>query len=277
MAVYAIGDVQGCYDQLCRLLDRIDFDERRDTLWFCGDLVNRGPKSLKTLRFVHGLGKSARCVLGNHDLHLIGCAWSGRKSNGNDTLNAILRAGDRDELIEWLARQPFVHADEERRALLVHAGVPPYWSPRKLIRRAAKLKKHWRSELGDRLRAPAPTRWERGMDRAEKLHYTLGALTRMRFVDVKGRLNYVHKGGLESSRAGLHPWYDFLHAKWDRWRIYFGHWSTLGQTDRPNVIALDTGCVWGGRLTAVRVTRKPSGTLRTACIRCDKPGRRRSA
>lgn len=269
MATYAIGDVQGCYDQLQRLLARLDFDERRDTLWFCGDLVNRGPKSLKTLRFIRELGDSAISVLGNHDLSLIEQVRAGHRPR-NGTLHSIFTASDRDELIDWLAALPFCHIDKKRRAVLVHAGVPPGWTPRQLAKRAAKLHSHWYAALHDSLRASPPRQWHRDLDPQKKLRYTLAALTRMRYVEADGRLNFALKGGPSGKPDGLYPWYDFLHKAWHDYRIYFGHWSTLRETGLDNVIALDTGCVWGGRLSAVRVTKKGGKAPRYTCVQCNE-------
>ena len=270
MTIYAIGDVQGCYDPLRRLLDKLDFDERRDTLWFCGDIVSRGPRSLKTLRFIHGLGDAAVTVLGNHDVNLINLYWTGRAPRRADNLTQILRAADAEELIEWLAARPFTHFDSERRAALVHAGVPPGWTPQQLMRRAAKLKQFWQRELLDTLHVPPPTRWSASLGRRKKLRYTLAALTRMRFCDDDGTLRFDAKGHPRLYQGEVLPWFDFLHDAWRGYQVYFGHWSTLGDANDRDVISLDTGCVWGRQLTAVRVPKKVRNVIDYECVSCRK-------
>ncbi len=268
MGVYAIGDIQGCYDPLMRLLDKIDFDERRDTLWLCGDLVSRGPRSLKTLRFVRDLGAAAVTVLGNHDINLIDLSWSGLRPRPNDRLAPILKAHDGEELVDWLSERPFVHIDKTRRAALVHAGVPPGWTPGQLARRAAKLKRHWQYELLDNVRVPPPLRWSASLGRRKKLRYTLAALTRMRFCDADGTLRFDAKGHPSLYRGNAQPWFDFLDPSWRAYRVYFGHWSTLGDAPHRNVVSLDTGCVWGRELTAVRVSKKPRNVIEYDCVSC---------
>lgn len=270
MAVFAIGDVQGCYDALCRLLDKLKFDERRDTLWFCGDIVSRGPSSLKTLRFIRDLGESAVTVLGNHDINLINLAYSGARPRPNDRLQPVLTAHDRDELIHWLESRPFVHVDDERRAVLVHAGVPPGWTLRQLRGRAEKLQRLWLDELLGEVRYPPPLVWRDSMDRRRKLRYTLSALTRMRFCGDDGELRFDAKGHPDDYDGGVKPWFDFLHPEWNGRQIYFGHWSTLGDVHDRDVVSLDSGCVWGRALTAVKVPRKPRNLIEYECVSCAK-------
>ncbi|MFK8015148.1 MAG: symmetrical bis(5'-nucleosyl)-tetraphosphatase [Gammaproteobacteria bacterium] len=268
MTVYAIGDVQGCYDPLRRLLDKLDFDERRDTLWFAGDIVSRGPRSLKTLRFIYDLGNAAVTVLGNHDVNLIHLYWSGRSPRPADKLNPILQAHDAEELIEWLGAQPFAHFDAQRHAALVHAGVPPGWTPEQLKRRANKLQRYWQTELLDHWRVPSPTRWSRTLGRRKKLRYTLAALTRMRFCDSDGALRFDAKGHPRLYGGEVQPWFDHLHGAWRGYQVYFGHWSTLGDANHRDVISLDTGCVWGRQLTAVRVPKKVRNLIDYECVSC---------
>ena len=270
MAVYAIGDVQGCYDALRRLLDRLDFDEKRDTLWFAGDLVSRGPRSLQTLRFVRKLGAAAVTVLGNHDVNLIDCAYTGRTPRPDDRLTAVLAARDADELVDWLARRPFVHVDAQRRAVLVHAGVPPGWTPGQLGARARRLETSWRSEFLGQLRAPPPLIWRKSLSRRNKLRFTLNALTRMRYCDVDGVLRYDAKGHPSQYDSFIRPWYAFLHPEWKDHQVYFGHWSTLGDAPHSGVTSLDTGCVWGRQLTAVKVPARPRRLIEYECVSCAK-------
>lgn len=270
MAVFAIGDVQGCYDALHRLLDKLKFDERRDTLWFCGDIVSRGPSSLKTLRFIRQLGDAAVTVLGNHDVNLIHLAHTGATPRPNDRLSPILGAYDRDELIDWLERRPFVHIDRQRRAALVHAGVPPGWTLNQLRVRAGKLHRQWRRELLGEVRYPPPLVWRDNLDRRSKLRYTLSALTRMRFCGDEGELRFDAKGHPDDYDGGVHPWFDFLHPDWHDKQIYFGHWSTLGDVHDRDVVSLDTGCVWGRSLTAVKIPRKPRNLIEYECVSCAK-------
>lgn len=255
MTVFAIGDVQGCFDQLQRLLDRLRFKPDRDRLWFCGDLVNRGPRSLEVLRFVRSLGDGAVTVLGNHDLYLISSAREpGMIKGRNDTLAPVLQARDSDKLLNWLAKRPFFHYDEKHAAALVHAGIPPGWSRRQTKKRAARLHKRWRKSILDSLREPPPRRWHPRLSAIDKDRFTCAALTRMRFVDKNGLPEYSAKGHPDNYAGVLRPWFDYLDEDWDGTLLFFGHWSTLDETGLDEVIALDSGCVWGRRLSAVRVS-----------------------
>ncbi len=260
MAVYAIGDLQGCYDQLRRLLDKIDFDECKDKLWFCGDLVNRGPKSLKTLRFVKSLGDSAVSVLGNHDLHLLAAYFLGSfRRSSKDTLDEILAANDVDDLMHWLLHQPFIHRDKELNAVMVHAGLPPQWSVKKCLRQAGKLEKLLQGDSPQELlkqsyQVSAP-KWNKGLSYWEKRCHALAAFTRMRYVYPNGQLEMNSKGRRGTQALETLPWFEHPKAKWrDQERVVFGHWSTLGQLESDQVIHLDGGCVWGGYLNAARLT-----------------------
>ncbi|MEO1573354.1 MAG: symmetrical bis(5'-nucleosyl)-tetraphosphatase [Pseudomonadota bacterium] len=270
MAVYAIGDVQGCYDALRRLLDRLDFDDQADTLWFAGDIVSRGPRSLKTLRFIRGLGDAAVTVLGNHDVNLIDCALTGREPRASDRLAPILNARDGEELVDWLADRPFAHFDKARKAVLVHAGVPPGWTRRQLKDRAGKLQRHWRAELIGSLHKPPPLTWDKSLGRTRKLRFSMSALTRMRYCDSEGTLRYDAKGHPAQYDHSVRPWFEFLHNDWQGHQVYFGHWSTLGDADHRQVTSLDTGCVWGRQLTAVKVPRKPRNVIEYECVSCAK-------
>jgi len=262
MPIHAIGDVQGCYDALRRLLDKIAFDPAKDRVWLTGDLVNRGPKSLKTLRFVKGLGDAAVTVLGNHDLHLLAVA------NGVDhaedrygSLAKVLDADDCDELVDWLRARPLAHYDEQFGTLMVHAGVHPRWTLEKTLKRAAEveavLKGSDYTSLLPELYGDKPTRWSGKLSGYKRLRFIVNCLTRIRMVDGEGRMDFTHKGPPDVARKGLVPWYRVEGARWLGTRIVFGHWSALGLLVRPDVISVDTGCVWKRELTAVRLDGTP--------------------
>lgn len=260
MAVYAIGDLQGCYDPFRQLLDTIRFDPDQDTLWLTGDLVNRGPKSLKTLRFVKSLGDSAIAVLGNHDLHLLALSsgaipWSPRFS----TLKKTLNASDIGELSDWLRHRPLAHYDRSLNSLLVHAGTHPEWTIKKTLARAAEVEKMLRSSkhqsLLQSMYGNAPLRWSDDLSGQKRLRFIINCLTRMRMITRKLSLNFSHSGSPWRARKNLLPWYDIAEPAWEGSRIVFGHWSALGLVVLPDIISLDSGCVWGRQLTAARVDR----------------------
>jgi bis(5'-nucleosyl)-tetraphosphatase (symmetrical) len=261
MSVYAIGDIQGCYDPLRRLLDRLDFDPQKDRLWFTGDLVNRGPDSLKVLRFVRSLADSATVVLGNHDLHLIALARGidgARVPDGS--LEQVLDADDCDQLIDWLRSRPLAHFDEQRNTLMVHAGLPPGWTVKKALRRAAEVEAVLRSDAYTdflpRMYGNTPARWSGKLRGNKRLRYIVNALTRIRMIDDGSRLNFSHKGPPGNARKGLTPWFEVPDACWRGTRIVFGHWSALGLIVNPGLVSLDTGCVWERELTAVRLGKR---------------------
>jgi len=261
MAVYAIGDIQGCYDPFRELLDTIDFDAATDTLWLTGDLVNRGPKSLKTLRFVKSLGDSAITVLGNHDLHLLALAEGNmRFSERFATLQKVLRASDRDELLHWLRHRPLAHYDKRLETLLVHAGTYPKWSVKKTLARAAEVEAVLQSDkygsLLDKMYGNRPTKWSPKLSGYGRLRFIINCLTRMRMLTPDLRLNFSHSGSPWRNRKKLVPWYAIESPAWSGTRIVFGHWSALSLIVLPNLIAIDTGCVWGRQLTAVRLDKR---------------------
>ncbi len=261
MTVYAIGDVQGCYSQLRQLLDKLKFDAPHDTVWFTGDLVNRGPESLATLRFVKSLGDSAVCVLGNHDLHLIASFLNARhKSGKRDTLEEVLAASDADELIDWLQHRPVLHYDESLNTTMVHAGIPPQWNVRQALRQARKLETILRGHHARKLLARSytftPHKWSHNLRKWEKRCYALAAFTRMRYIYPGGKLEMGHKGSPGSQTRRTIPWFDAPHACWrGESRIVFGHWATLGIHQDKHVLCVDGGCVWGGTLVAANLTR----------------------
>ena len=261
MAVYAIGDLQGCYDPFMHLLDEIDFDPNKDKLWLVGDLVNRGPKALKTLRFVKSLGDSVISVLGNHDLHLLALAAGKVRSRGRfRTLQKILNAKDRDELVDWLRHRPLAHYSRKLDTLLVHAGTHPEWNAKKTLERAREVEAElqgddYRTLLGQ-MYGNTPRAWSGKLKGYDRLRFIINCLTRMRVITPKGRLNFAHSGPPYRARKGLVPWYEIEGAAWLGTRVVFGHWSALGLLALPDVVCLDTGCIWGRQLTAARLDKK---------------------
>jgi len=265
LAVYAIGDLQGCYDSFCRLLDKLEFDPQTDRLWLTGDLVNRGPKSLKTLRYVRSLGESVVTVLGNHDLHLLALANEIRFSNNHyDSLWKVLSADDSTELLDWLRHRPLAHFDAELNTLMVHAGVPPQWNVQQTLAHAAEVEQCLRNDdyiaFLEKMYGDKPSKWSADLTGNKRLRFIVNCLTRMRMIRPSGRLNLTHAGPPEAASKDLIPWFEAPVAAWRGTRIVFGHWSALGLVIRPDIIALDTGCVWGRQLTAVKLTRKPKVT-----------------
>jgi bis(5'-nucleosyl)-tetraphosphatase (symmetrical) len=262
MAIYAIGDVQGCYDELRALLDRLRFDPDRDRLWLVGDLVNRGPRSLATLRFVKGLGERAVAVLGNHDLHLLALvAGNAERRRSDPGLAAVLRAPDRDELIEWLRHRPLLHSEPSIGASMVHAGLPPQWDLTTARACAQELESvlrgdRWRTFF-DYMYGNEPSLWNPNLTGWDRLRFITNAFTRLRFVDADGRLRLDAKGPPTMDRDGLTPWFRVAGRASAGETIIFGHWSTLGFHRHGGSACIDTGCVWGGSLTAVRVDAAP--------------------
>ncbi len=256
MAVYAIGDLQGCCDEFRALLDRLRFEPARDRLWLTGDLVNRGPASLATLRAVRGLGAAVTAVLGNHDLHLLAAALDPTRLRRSDTLDDVLAAPDREELLAWLAGLPLVHHDPALDWSMVHAGLPPEWDVATAVAcgqevsaaLAADARGFFAAMYGDR-----PDRWSADLTGVDRLRFTVNCLTRLRFLTEDGRLLLKYKGPLDGAPAGARPWFRVRGRRSAGQRILFGHWSALGYCESDGVVSLDTGCVWGGALTAVRL------------------------
>jgi bis(5'-nucleosyl)-tetraphosphatase (symmetrical) len=258
MSIYVIGDIQGCFDTLQRLLERIDFDDARDSLWFVGDLVNRGPQSLATLRFVHGLGARAVTVLGNHDLHLLAVAHGHRRAKPSDTLDEILRAPDRDELLDWLRKRPLLHRDDATGFVMVHAGIPHIWDLEGATARAREVEKSLASDDYDELLAgmygDQPAQWSDGLRNTKRLRVIINYFTRMRVIDSVGALELTFNDGLNAVPAGYQPWFEFFRSAPPPYSLVFGHWAALnGECDVARMHALDTGCVWGNSLTALRL------------------------
>lgn len=252
-----------------RLLERIRFDPGRDRLWLVGDLVNRGPKSLEVLRHVSSLGKSATCVLGNHDLHLLAVAAGVRKLSRTDTFGDVIKAKDADKLIDWLRHRPLIAHDAKRNRLLVHAGLPPQWSVNRALKESARVESllrssQWRSALAG-MYGNSPRSWAKSLTREEKLRYTINALTRMRYCDRDGNLRLEYSGPPGTQPKHVFPWFAAPKRKAQGTHIYFGHWSALGVMQVPNLTALDSGCVWGRRLTAVKLRRRTHPRTRVKC------------
>ena len=248
----AIGDLQGCNARLGALLHRADPDNSRP-LWFAGDLVNRGPHSLAALRRLRALGDRATVVLGNHDLHLLASATGVRKTHRSDTLDDIMLADDRPALLDWVRTRPLAHLADGH--LLVHAGVFPQWTPEETVALAAEVQAVLSGpDWVDFLRVMygnTPTRWHNSLSGDDRLRTIVNGLTRMRFIDAEGGMDFAVKEGADAAPPGLTPWFDVPGRRTAEVTVIFGHWSTLGLLMRPNLLGLDTGCVWGGSLTAV--------------------------
>jgi bis(5'-nucleosyl)-tetraphosphatase (symmetrical) len=267
MAVYAIGDIQGCGDEFERLLERIQFNPEHDTLWLTGDLVNRGPRSLDVLRWVKSLGDAAITVLGNHDLHLLALALApNEKRKAKDTLDDILNAPDRDELLHWLRHQPLLHHDAQLRRTLIHAGLPPQWDLALAQACAREVETALRDiqrarELFEHMYGDEPDQWRDDLQGMARLRFITNSLTRLRVCTSDGRLKLKEKTPLAELKPGLLPWFRVPQRRSRNERIVFGHWSALGFYDQDNVLGLDTGCVWGGALCAMRLDRSASPVL----------------
>ena len=258
MAIYAIGDVQGCYTELCRLLEKINFDSTEDTLWFCGDLVNRGPESLETLRLVKSLGSSALTVLGNHDLHLLALHHGVKKVRVSRDLQKILHSPDRDELLDWLQSQPLLHYDKTHKAVVIHAGIHPAWGLSKARKLAAEVETVLRGEdaawFFKKMYGNKPVDWSDHLTGGKRLRFITNVYTRMRYFNREQELDFtVNRSLRRYLRQGLTPWFQMEATLRADVRVLFGHWSTLPVGCYGRYFALDGGCVWGGHLVALRV------------------------
>lgn len=255
MAIYAVGDVQGCYAELAQLLEDSRFDPLADKLWLVGDLVNRGPGSLEVLRLIKSLGDSAITVLGNHDLHLLAVAEGVAELHRTDTLDAILNAPDREELLHWLRNQRLLHAQDGY--VLVHAGLLPQWS----VAQAESLAREVEAALrgGDyaaflaHMYGNTPHHWDDGLTGYKRLRVIVNAFTRMRICTKEGEMEFKFKGEVPNIPAGYLPWFDVPGRASREATVIFGHWSALGLLHRKKIIALDTGCLWGGPMSAIRL------------------------
>ena len=277
MALYLIGDVQGCDSALGRLLDKMDFSASRDTLYLLGDLVNRGPDSAAVLRRLMGYGAAARCLLGNHDLHLLAVAHGIRPPHRSDTLDGVLSAPDRAGLLDWLRRQRLAILDHG--VLMVHAGVLPEWTAAQTVSLAAEVQAVLSGpDLPDFLRqmyGNQPDRWSASLTGTDRLRVIVNALTRIRYCTPSGQMEFTIKnGGAAHAPPGFSPWFDVPGRRTAGTPVAFGHWSTLGAVSRADVISLDTGCVWGGCLSAWELTGpRGAGRLRQVpCPQAQTPG-----
>ncbi len=255
MTTYAIGDLQGCARAFDELLDAISFDAAHDHLWLAGDLVNRGPRSLEVLRRVVSLQNNLTAVLGNHDLHLLAAAAGVREPTAQDTFQPILDAPDAAELVDWLRRQPLLHYDEARDRVLVHAGLPPTWSLREARTHAEEVSQllardSWTEGLST-MYGDDPHAWSPTLDPVERRRYTINALTRIRFCDASGGLDFDDKGPPGSQAPSLKPWYEFPRRGGYTAHVIFGHWASLGLLRGSDFTCIDSGCVWGRSLTAL--------------------------
>jgi bis(5'-nucleosyl)-tetraphosphatase (symmetrical) len=258
MATYAIGDIQGCLEPLQCLLQEIKFNPSKDKLWLAGDLINRGPDTLETLRFLYRLRDSITIVLGNHDLHFIAVYYGLRKRGKNDTLDELLRAPDCADLVYWLRQQKLVHHDPRLNFTMVHAGIPPQWDISEALAHAREVENVLQTDKIETflsgMYGNLPSRWDNNLAGVDRLRLITNYFTRMRFCSAEGELELQTKESVDAAPVGFAPWFSFAERKtWDQ-RILFGHWAALeGRTDVENVYALDTGCVWGGSLTALRL------------------------
>lgn len=271
MSTLIVGDLQGCKDQLFQLL-ALTPDAHSHQWIFAGDLINRGPQSLQTLRAVRAMGHRARAVLGNHDLHLLAVSQGIRPLHKDDTLHEILDAPDREELIDWLRHLPL--AIHEQAHLIVHAGVLPQWDLQQALALAGEVETMLRSDRWidflTHMYGNQPARWSDDLTGDDRLRCIINAFTRVRFCHADGTMDFSVKEGAGAAPPGLMPWFDVPGRKTEDVTVVFGHWSTLGLVMRPNLIALDTGCVWGGKLTAVRLADR--ALFQVDCPQAQKPG-----
>lgn len=261
MATYAIGDIQGCYRSLVDLLDTIKFNPNIDNLWFTGDLVNRGPQSLEVLRYVKSLGNRAITVLGNHDLHLLAVAAGVDKIKHKDTLDSILHAPDKEDLLTWLRHRPLLHYDPLLNFMLIHAGLPPQWTVERACAYASEIESLL--QTGDYLKffshmyGNIPNRWSDNLSGYDRWRLISNCFTRMRYCDLDGTLDFHHKGEPGTQPTGFFPWFQHPDRQHKNTRILFGHWSTLPSAQYNNVYSLDSGCIWGRQLTALKLDDPP--------------------
>jgi bis(5'-nucleosyl)-tetraphosphatase (symmetrical) len=271
---YLVGDIQGCDAALGELLRQLDFSPSRDHLHLLGDLVNRGPASLAVLQRVRRLEGSATALLGNHDLHLLAAAHGIRREHRSDTLGEILAAPDRDALLDWVRHGRL--ADLAHGWLLVHAGVPAAWDTAQTLALAGEVETQLRGPgLVDFLASMygnTPAHWDDTLQGADRWRFVINALTRMRFVCADGTLDFAVKASADAAPAGLFPWFDAPDRRWAGQPVAFGHWSTLGLIDRPDLLALDTGCLWGGCLSAARIDDGRRDITQVQCEQARRPG-----
>ncbi len=255
MATYAVGDVQGCYEELSRLLEQISFDPAADRLWFLGDLINRGPDNVAVMRLVMSLGDRARTVLGNHDLHFLAIPLGGHRPNRSDTFQDLLEAPERDDVISWYCGQPLFAREESLGVVMCHAGIPHFWNLEEAARLAREVEAVIAAQASfyfEELYGNEPPCWSEDLEGMPRLRAVTNFFTRMRLMSKDGTLDFSHKGALTDAPPELLPWYELRKPEPDGTRLLFGHWAALeGHTGRDDILALDTGCVWGRSLTAL--------------------------
>jgi bis(5'-nucleosyl)-tetraphosphatase (symmetrical) len=263
MTIYAVGDVQGCYEALAQLIEKLRFDPAQDQLWFCGDLVNRGGQSLEVLRLVKSIEPQAVVVLGNHDLSLLAVSVRREEEQlkANPDLRRVLFAADREDLIDWLRKRPLFHLDRDAGFAMVHAGLNPRWTLKLAATRAAEVEQRLRGDdyrrllksmFGDR-----PNTWSKKLTGDDRSRAIINVLTRMRFCDVRGRIDFDCKGAPGTQKPGFYPWFEVPGHSPREFPIVCGHWSTLGLFQGLGIYSIDTGAVWGGKLTALQIGPEP--------------------
>lgn len=276
MGTYCIGDIHGCYDELQKLLHIINFDPQKDKLWFTGDLVNRGPKSLEVLRFVKSL-PDAKTVLGNHDLHLLALAYYKSDVDEKHNLHDILTADDKQELLDWLRKRPLFYHDKKLNYTLAHAGIYPLWNLTQAKTYANEVEKILAGsdyqELLKHMYGNNPNKWSINLKKWQRSRFIINCFTRMRFCDKNGRLDLTHQGKIGTQPKEYLPWYEVPNRPTRNTKILFGHWAALGGSisapKMPNVYALDTGCVWSGCLTAMRLEDRE--VFKVSCVSFKHP------
>lgn len=275
MAIYAVGDLQGCYQELRKLTDKLNFDPALDQIWFVGDLVNRGPSSLETLRFIRSLKHSATAVLGNHDLHLLAVSEGLRKVKKKDTVTPILDAPDAAELLDWVRHRPVMYYDSSIDTAMVHAGIYPDWTLAQAQQYARELEytlqgPSYRDFLAE-MYGDTPSHWDDELIDNDRLRFITNSFTRMRFVSERMELDLLNKSGLDAIPNASLPWFRIPNRQNQSTRIVFGHWATLGFYQENNVIALDTGCVWGGQMSALQLDSDSEALTQVGCEGALKP------
>jgi len=277
MATYVIGDIQGCYSSLMKLLEKLSFNSDHDTLWMCGDLVNRGPQSAEVIRFARNLGERCITVLGNHDLHLLAIAEVNEKIRKPDTIQDVLQAPDRNELIDWIRHQPLAHYDAELNFFMVHAGVYPLWNLQTSLSYANEVERVLRGPdyklFLKSMYGNEPAHWSTDLCGSSRLRFITNCFTRMRYCQPDGRLDLKQKGAPGADTADLIPWFEFDGPKTIGCRIVFGHWSTLPAISHDPIYAIDTGCLWGGALTALRIDSNTPVRTEISCEQTRVPGK----
>jgi bis(5'-nucleosyl)-tetraphosphatase (symmetrical) len=261
MAHYAVGDIQGCYDPLSRLLDQVNFDTNKDTLLCVGDMVNRGPKSLKTLRLLKGLEKQCVSVLGNHDIHLLSMMYGIREPRQHDTLSKVIEAHDASEIANWLRTKPLLHVNFERQYIMCHAGIYPWWTLKQALSNAEEVEGIFKHEkkcisLLKTIYSNEPSKWSEGLSKVQRRIFTINAFTRMRFCSPSGHLNLQESSYQDKTSMSTVPWFEFPNKSIKGYRVIFGHWSALGLLNTKQFLCLDTGCVWGREMTMAKIPRK---------------------